>query len=69
MIAFTFDVKLFATVHASAPDEASARVMIEDRLTGLIEGMNWGDADGSIEINSVSTDGLADLVALDGEAV
>lgn len=67
MAKYTFDVKLFATVHVDAPNETAARAAIDDAVAGLVEGNRWRDKGTDLFINSASLDGEADLMQIDGE--
>ena len=73
MSEFTYDAKVFVTVHVTAPDEVSARKGMNDMIEGLIEGgMCQYVVDGrrvKIFLNSASQDGEADLIEIDGRPV
>ncbi|HEY2593128.1 MAG TPA: hypothetical protein VGK33_04430 [Chloroflexota bacterium] len=68
MSSYTFDVKAFVTVHVTADDEATARLVVDDMLPGLLEGGSWHGHEGqTITINSVGLDGDHDLLEDDDE--
>lgn len=68
MPAYTFDVKLFATVYVTAPDEMQARLAAA--ATGdVIEGAQLRDGPTNMVINSAAVDGEFDLMQVDGEDV
>ena len=66
---FTFDVKLFATVHVEAPDEKAARAALDEGVGDTLEGTSWLHKDGrTMFVNSASQDGEADLVEDDEDS-
>ncbi|KVU68952.1 hypothetical protein BGV52_15335 [Burkholderia ubonensis] len=64
---FVFDVKLFATISFSAPDEATARRMLADALE--CADANLGEINGQTIVCEASMDGEPDLVEVDGEFI
>lgn len=65
---YLFDVKLFAAIRVKAPDEKTARAMIAKHIE--VADCNFGSwPDGEPITGEASTDGPADLIEVNGNAI
>ncbi|TVR06652.1 MAG: hypothetical protein EA385_15145 [Salinarimonadaceae bacterium] len=66
---FAFDVKLWAVVRCTAPDEATARTFVREAVDCLDIGTVIERDGCNLTLTEASAEGDLDLVEIDGEAV